>query len=58
MIDIFVPEALAAEVVETRRDLHRHPELGFAEHRTAKIAADRLREVMTALALDAARNAP
>jgi hippurate hydrolase len=25
-----------------RRDLHRHPELGFEEHRTAQIVADRL----------------
>ena len=30
-------------LVRTRRDLHRHPELAFAEHRTAGIAAERLR---------------
>jgi amidohydrolase len=30
-------------VVEIRRDLHRHPELGFQETRTAGIIADRLR---------------
>ena len=29
------------EVVETRRDLHRHPELSHREERTAQIAADR-----------------
>ncbi len=29
-------------LVELRRDLHRHPELRFAEHRTAGILADRL----------------
>jgi metal-dependent amidase/aminoacylase/carboxypeptidase family protein len=29
-------------LVATRRDLHRHPEIGFNEHRTAGIAADRL----------------
>ena len=29
-------------IVETRRDLHRHPELGFEEKRTAAIVADRL----------------
>jgi amidohydrolase len=30
-------------LVATRRDLHRHPELAFQEHRTAGIAAERLR---------------
>src|SRR5690606_11698374 len=30
-------------LIATRRDLHRHPELGFEEHRTAGIVADRLR---------------
>jgi len=30
-------------LVETRRDLHRHPELAYEERRTAGIAADRLR---------------
>jgi amidohydrolase len=29
-------------LIETRRDLHRHPELGFEEHRTAGIVAERL----------------
>jgi len=42
-------------LVATRRDLHRHPEIGFHEHRTAGIAADRLRaagyEVRTGLAV-------
>ncbi|HEX2081584.1 MAG TPA: amidohydrolase [Longimicrobium sp.] len=42
-------------LVATRRDLHRHPEIGFHEHRTAAIAADRLRaagyEVRTGLAV-------
>ncbi|PSK97018.1 amidohydrolase [Murinocardiopsis flavida] len=31
------------EFVEFRRDLHRHPELAFAEHRTTQRVADRLR---------------
>jgi amidohydrolase len=31
-----------AELVATRRDLHAHPELGFQEHRTAGLAAERL----------------
>ncbi|HAI20601.1 MAG TPA: amidohydrolase [Clostridiales bacterium UBA8153] len=30
-------------LVETRRDLHRHPELGMQEHRTAGLVAERLR---------------
>ncbi len=32
-----------AELVATRRDLHAHPELGFEEHRTASLVAERLR---------------
>jgi amidohydrolase len=37
--------ALAGELVATRRDLHRHPELGFQEVRTAGIVARRLNEL-------------
>lgn len=41
-------------LIRTRRDLHRHPELAFQEHRTAGIAAERLRtagfEVRTGIA--------
>jgi len=29
-------------LISTRRDLHRHPEVGFEEHRTAGIVAERL----------------
>ncbi len=36
-------EAMSPRLVETRRDIHRHPELGFRETRTAKVIADRLR---------------
>jgi amidohydrolase len=32
----------AEELVEWRRDLHAHPELAFAEHRTAAFIADKL----------------
>jgi amidohydrolase len=43
MTAIDVPTGLADQVVALRRDLHQHPELGFAEHRTAAIVAERLR---------------
>ena len=33
------------ELVATRRDLHRHPELGFEERRTAAVVAQRLRSL-------------
>ena len=42
---ITVPQRLADDVVLIRRDLHMHPELGFREHRTAGIIADRLRSL-------------
>ncbi len=34
-----------SRVIETRRDIHQHPELGNRETRTSKIVADRLREL-------------
>lgn len=37
--------SLAPSLVATRRDLHRHPELGFQEFRTAGLVADRLRSL-------------
>lgn len=30
------------EIIADRRDFHKHPELGFEEHRTAKVIADKL----------------
>jgi amidohydrolase len=36
-------DALAPRLVETRRDIHRHPELGNRETRTQGLVADRLR---------------
>lgn len=36
--------AIHDEVTEWRRDLHRHPEIGFEEERTAGIVAEKLRE--------------
>lgn len=43
---------IAQETVETRRDLHRHPEIAFEEVRTSGIIADRLE----ALGLEVRRN--
>ena len=31
-----------AELIEFRRDLHAHPEVGYAEHRTTRRIAQRL----------------
>lgn len=49
-----LPEPILRELIETRRDLHMHPEIAFNEVRTAGIAAERLRalglEVRTGVA--------
>ena len=34
--------AMSEELIEWRRDFHMHPEIGFEQHRTAKIVADEL----------------
>ncbi|MQA90859.1 MAG: amidohydrolase [Gemmatimonas sp.] len=53
MVTVSTPELDL--LIATRRDLHRHPEIGFEEHRTAGIVADRLRaagyEVQTGVAI-------
>lgn len=36
-------DSLQAELIEIRRDLHAHPELGRTEQRTTRIVVDRLR---------------
>ena len=35
--------AIKDKIIANRRDFHMHPELGFGEHRTAKIIADKLK---------------
>ena len=37
-----IPDKLVSDVIALRRDFHMHPELGFEEHRTAAIVAERL----------------
>jgi metal-dependent amidase/aminoacylase/carboxypeptidase family protein len=36
-------QALHQQLIDWRRDFHRHPELGFQEHRSAGIITGRLR---------------
>jgi len=38
-------EALNQELIELRRDFHRHPELGFQEHRTAEVVETYLQKL-------------
>ncbi|MFW6136140.1 MAG: M20 metallopeptidase family protein [Chloroflexota bacterium] len=38
-------DALQEQLVAWRRDFHRHPELAFHEHRSARIIADHLRDL-------------
>lgn len=38
-------EAIAKQLIDIRRDIHMHPELGMEEHRTARIAAEHLRSL-------------
>lgn len=38
-------EAIGPEIIHIRRDIHMHPELGFEEHRTAALVAEKLRSL-------------
>jgi amidohydrolase len=53
-VTIDVPAPVVQDVIDLRRDIHAHPELGFEEVRTAGVVADRLRrlgyEVRTGIA--------
>jgi metal-dependent amidase/aminoacylase/carboxypeptidase family protein len=33
------------QLIAWRRDIHAHPELGFGEHRTARLVSDALRDM-------------
>lgn len=48
--------ALTPWLVETRRDLHMHPELSNREQRTGRLVADRLRALGLAVRYPVARN--
>lgn len=37
--------AMVSRLVDTRRDIHRHPELGFRETRTSALVAERLKSL-------------
>ncbi len=37
--------AISEELIEWRRDFHKHPEIGFEVHRTAKIVADEMEKM-------------
>jgi len=37
-----IAPALVEEFIEVRHDIHRHPEMAFDEHRTARLVAERL----------------
>jgi amidohydrolase len=43
MLTFELPPELVAETIAIRRDIHAHPELAFAEHRTAALVAAKLR---------------
>jgi amidohydrolase len=43
MLTLELPPELVAETIAIRRDIHAHPELAFAEHRTAALVAAKLR---------------
>lgn len=42
---VTVPKDVVQDVIDIRRDIHAHPELGFEEVRTSGIVADRLKRL-------------
>ena len=45
--DLTDAQALHQQLIDWRRDFHRHPELGFQEHRSASVISERLRALVT-----------
>ena len=44
MTNLPIVEKAKDELTAIFKDLHQHPELGFAEYRTARIVAEKLKE--------------
>ena len=44
MSNLPIIEAAKDELTSIFKDLHRHPEIGFNEHRTAGVVAEKLKE--------------
>jgi hippurate hydrolase len=40
-----VLQSQAAEFIDVRRDIHRHPEMGYKEYRTSDLVAERLQQL-------------
>ena len=38
-------ERIKSDIIEIRRDIHKHPEVGFEVYRTASLVADRLKQM-------------
>ena len=44
MTNLPIIEAAKEELTAIFKDLHQHPEIGFTEHRTAGVVAEKLKE--------------
>jgi amidohydrolase len=53
--DLIDARALRQQLIDWRRDFHRHPELGFQEHRSAGVIAERLRALGYQVQTDVAK---